>query len=66
MYVPTLLAVSPLAAIRSAPVMTHDTSPFCISTPAAESAMSVAGIPNCWNSQEVSRAPCSQGRVSVL
>ena len=29
--------------------------------PAAESATSVAGMPNCWNSQDVSRAPLQPG-----
>src|SRR6188472_3234203 len=34
-YVPTLLAVSPLAAIRSAPTSTTSTSPACINEPGA-------------------------------
>ena len=43
-YVPILFAVSPLAAIRSAPVNTASTSPAAISDAAAESAITACGI----------------------
>ena len=64
-YVPILFAVSPFAAMRSAPVTTAPTLPDAISAPAAESTISVAGMPSRANSHAVSRAPCSHGRVSV-
>ena len=61
---PILFATSPLAAIRSAPTTTRSTSPAAISEPAAESAITEYGIPNCSSSHAVSRAPWSSGRVS--
>src|SRR6266511_1690687 len=63
-YVPILFAVSPLAAIRSAPVTTQSTSRAAISEAAAESAITVCGMPAASSSQAVSREPCSRGRVS--
>ena len=63
-YVPTLLAVSPLAATRSAPTRTTSTSPRAIRGPAATSAISVCGTPAWASSQAVSRAPWRYGRVS--
>ena len=45
-YVPILFAVSPLAAIRSAPVTTTSTSPAAISEPAAASAITACGNPD--------------------
>ena len=42
---PILFAVSPFAAMRSAPVRTQSTSPAAISRPAAESAITVNGMP---------------------
>ena len=59
-----MLAVSPLAATRSAPTMTASTSPRASRDAAAPSVSTVTGIPACWSSQAVSRAPCSSGRVS--
>ena len=50
--------------MRSAPTMTHCTAPVFIRCEAAESAISVAGIPSCSSSQAVRRAPCCHGRVS--
>ena len=64
MYVPTLLAVSPLAATRSAPTRTTSTSPRAIRCPAATSGSSVCGTPAWASSQVVSRAPWRYGRVS--
>lgn len=64
-YVPTLLAVSPLAAIRSAPVMTAPTWPDANSDATAVSGSSVVGMPSRVSSQVVRRAPWSNGRVSV-
>ena len=61
---PILFAVSPLAAIRSAPVITQSTSPRAISDAAAESAITACGIPAVSSSHAVSRAPCRSGRVS--
>ena len=61
---PILFAVSPLAAIRSAPVKIASTSPRAIIRPAAESAITVCGIPASSSSQAVRRAPWSNGRVS--
>ena len=58
---PTLFAVSPFAAIRSAPTRTASTSPEARSQPAAASARSVYGIPAWPSSQAVSRAPCEPG-----
>src|SRR6188768_1196605 len=57
-YVPTLLAVSPFAAIRSAPTITTSTSPVAMRWPAATSGSSVCGTPAWASSQAVSRAPC--------
>ena len=63
-YVPILFAVSPFAAIRSAPVTTRSTSPAAINDAAAESAITVCGTSAASSSQAVSLAPCSSGRVS--
>ena len=63
-YVPILLAVSPLAAIRSAPTKMQSTSPRASKLPAAESATTVCGMPSASSSHAVSRAPWSSGRVS--
>ncbi len=63
-YVPTLFAVSPFAATRSAPTITTSTSPPRISEPAATSGISVCGTPACSSSQAVRRAPWRYGRVS--
>ena len=41
---PILFAVSPFAAMRSAPVITQSTSPAAISEAAAESAITACGI----------------------
>jgi hypothetical protein len=62
--VPTLLAVSPLAAMRSAPTITRRPAPRISSRPAALSAMSVCGTPAARSSQAVSR-PWLRGRVSL-
>ena len=43
---PILFAVSPFAAILSAPVTTQSTSPPAISEAAAESTTTVCGIPS--------------------
>ena len=64
MYVPTLLAVSPLAATRSAPTRMTSTSPRAIRCPAATSGSSACGTPAWASSQVVSRAPWRYGRVS--
>ncbi len=61
---PTLFAVDPSAAIRSAPTSTASTSPAVNSDPAALSASSVYGIPARAASYAVSREPWSSGRVS--
>lgn len=53
----TLLAVSPLAATRSAPTTTAWHRLDASSGAAAESAMSVAGMPSVTSSNAVSRAP---------
>ena len=63
-YVPILFAVSPFAAIRSAPTRITSTSPPAMSGPAAMSGMSVWGTPACLSSHAVSRAPWRYGRVS--
>jgi hypothetical protein len=63
--VPTLLAVSPFAAMRSAPVITASTPFETRSSAAAESGSRVAGMPARASSQVVRRAPCRSGRVSV-
>ena len=55
--VPILLAVSPLAAMRSAPVMTASMRPSRITWAAAESQMSVASMPCC--SQLPHGEPCA-------
>ena len=46
-YVPILFAVSPFAAMRSAPVTTMSTSPAAISDAAAASAITACGMPSC-------------------
>ena len=61
---PILFAVSPFAAIRSAPVTTQSTSPRLIRCAAAASAITACGMPTASSSQAVSLAPCSSGRVS--
>ena len=63
-YVPILFATSPLAAMRSAPTMTAWMWPCCMTCPAIESVMSVAGMPALSSSQAVIRLPCNNGRVS--
>ena len=63
-YVPTLFAVSPLQAIRSAPTTTQPILPLESNEAAAASGSNVTGMPSCRSSQAVSLAPCSQGRVS--
>ena len=63
--VPILLAVSPLAATRSAPVTTASTRPAASSAPAALSATSVAGRPSCTSSYAVSREPASSDHVGL-
>ena len=62
--VPTLLATSPLAAMRSAPTTTRSTSSPAINDAASPSATTVHGIPRRSSSQAVSRAPWRTGRVS--
>ena len=57
---PILFAVSPFAAIRSAPVTTQSTSPAAISDAAAESAITACGMPAVSSSHAVSRAPLQQ------
>ena len=64
MYVPILLATSPLAATRSVPTMTASISPHFIKCPAMLSVISVTGMFSCTISQAVSLAPCKNGRVS--
>ena len=59
-----MLATSPFAQMRSAPTITHCTCPVFIRCDAAASAIRVASMPSCCSSHTVSRAPCSQGRVS--
>ena len=54
---PILLAVSPFAAILSAPTTTASTLPCAISAAAAESTTSVAGRPAWTSSYAVSRDP---------
>src|SRR5205807_77179 len=61
---PILFAVSPLAAIRSAPVITQSTSPAAMSDAAAESAITACGIAAVSSSHAVRRAPWRSGRVS--
>ena len=56
-YVPTLFAVSPFAAIRSAPVSTQSTSPAAISDAAAASAIDGEG------DAERVELPCRQARA---
>ena len=60
-----LFAVSPLLAMRSAPVITAEIRPDDINDAEAASGRSVAGTPICDNSHIVKRAPCRSGRVSV-
>ena len=57
LYVPILLAVSPLSATRSAPTTTASTFPLAMSAAAAESQMRVPGIFSKAISYAVSRAP---------
>ena len=63
-YVPTLLATSPLAAIRSAPTTTASTRPRAISDGRRRRRRPGRSTPSAASSQAVSRAPCSSGRVS--
>ena len=63
-YVPILLAVSPLRAIRSAPTTTQPIRPLASREAAATSGSRVTGMPSCKSSQAVSLEPWSQGRVS--
>lgn len=49
----------PLAATRSAPTITAFTRPAFIKAAAAESAISVAGILSCTNSNAVNLDPCN-------
>ena len=62
--VPILLAVSPLAATRSAPVSTTSASPLASMNGPAESTSRRWGAPIRSSSQAVRRAPCSRGLVS--
>lgn len=59
-----MLAASPLAAMRSAPVITTSTAPVASRNPAALSATSVCGTPASRSSQAVNR-PWLRGRVSL-
>ena len=59
-----MLAVSPLAAMRSAPTTTAAISPRERKCPAMLSVMSSTGIPSRASSQAVRRAPWRKGRVS--
>ena len=59
-----MLAVSPLAAMRSAPTTTRSTLPCRISDPAMLSVITVVWMPSRTSSQAVRRAPCRNGRVS--
>ena len=61
---PTLLAVSPLRVIRSAPMRTMSARPRARTEAAAESTSSRNGAPMPASSQAVRRAPWSRGRVS--
>src|SRR3989304_3461489 len=62
MYVPILFAVSPFAAIRSAPVSTASTSPEAIMCAAAESAITGCGLPAAPPPPAVT-LPCAPGRA---
>ena len=53
MYVPILLATSPLAAVLSVPTTTQPTSPRAMKWPAMEAVMSVAGLRSLRLSQAV-------------
>lgn len=53
-----IILSAPFEATRSAPTMTPSTRPSFISAAAAESAMRVAGIFSCTNSNAVSLDPC--------
>ena len=64
LYVPILLAKSPLAAMRSAPTTTAWILPARIRLAAMLSQMTVVGMPSAISSHAVSRAPCKNGRVS--
>ena len=59
-----MLAVSPLAAMRSAPTTTQSTLPPFITCPAMLSVITVTGISSFASSHAVRRAPCRKGRVS--
>src|SRR6267378_2966745 len=61
LYVPILLATSPLAAMRSAPTMTTSTSPRLIRWPAMLSVISVHGMPSCTHSQGGAMAGRGEG-----
>ncbi len=61
---PTLLAVFPFRAMRSAPTITRWILPAAISTAAMPSDWTVTGMPSFCSSHAVSRAPCKSGRVS--
>ncbi|MCY1176711.1 hypothetical protein D9M73_169930 [compost metagenome] len=61
---PILFATSPLAVMRSAPTITQLMPSVFIRCAAAASAFRLTGMPSPASSQAVSRAPCSQGRVS--
>src|SRR2546428_4425832 len=63
-YVPILFAVSPFAAIRSAPTRTRSTSPLWRRRPAAASTTIAWSIPAFPSSHAVSREPWRYGRVS--
>ena len=63
-YVPILLAVSPLAAIRSAPTTTTSARPRAITVGPAESTTIWWSIPSSVSSNAVKRDPCRSGRVS--
>ena len=62
---PILFAVSPLAAMRSAPTTTASTFPAAMSAAAALSAIRVAGRPSCTSSYAVSLAPGHRCKSSV-
>ena len=59
-----MLAVSPFAAMRSAPVTIRSTSPRAITDAATTSAISRCGMPSRTHSHAVKREPCITGRVS--
>src|SRR5262249_45740004 len=63
-YVPILLATSPLAAMRSAPTTIAPILPCRIIAPAMLSEITVVGMLSFINSQAVRREPWRNGRVS--